>query len=43
VVAPGRGVARREGRASDKKRRGVSGLKIKLDNVGAGSGVGGAY
>jgi hypothetical protein len=26
-----------------KRRQGVSGLKIGFDNVGSGSGVGGAY
>ena len=43
VGSPGRGTAVREGRASRARRRGVSALKIRLENVGSGSGVGGAY
>jgi hypothetical protein len=43
AASPGRGLARREGRASRSRRKGVSGLKIRMDNVGSGTGVGGAY
>ena len=41
--SPGSGKARRTGTALKKRRQGVSGLKIGFDNVGANSGVGGAY
>jgi len=40
---PGRGLEIRRGIASKQRRLGVSSLKIKRENLGGGTGTGGAY